>query len=89
MKVKKIPLRTCVVTKEKLPKKDLVRVVRTPEGNVIIDESGKANGRGAYLKKDLEVFKKAKQNKILNRHLEIEVPDSIFDELGSMINEEK
>lgn len=89
MKIKKIPLRTCVVTKEKLPKKDLVRVVRTPEGNVIIDESGRTNGRGAYLKKDLEVFKKAKQNKILNRHLEIEVPDSIFDELGSMINEEK
>ncbi len=89
MKVKKIPLRTCVVTKEKLPKKELVRVVRTPEGNIIIDESGRANGRGAYLKKDLEVFKKAKQSKILNRHLEVEVPDSIFDELGSMINEEE
>lgn len=89
MKVKKIPLRTCVVTKEKLPKKELVRVVRTPEGNIVIDESGRANGRGAYLKKDLEVFKKAKQSKILNRHLEVEVPDSIFDELGSMINEEE
>lgn len=89
MKIKKIPLRTCVVTKEKLPKKELIRVVRTPDGNVIIDESGRANGRGAYLKKDLEVFKKAKQSKILNRHLEVEVPDSIFDELGSMINEEK
>lgn len=89
MKVRKIPLRTCVVTKEKLPKQELIRVVRTPEGNIIIDESGKANGRGAYLKKDLEVFKKAKLNKILNRHLEVEVPDSIFDELGSMINEEK
>lgn len=89
MKVRKIPLRTCVVTKEKLPKQELIRVVRTPEENIIIDESGKANGRGAYLKKDLEVFKKAKLNKILNRHLEVEVPDSIFDELGSMINEEK
>ena len=89
MKVKKIPMRTCVVTKEKLPKKDLVRVVRTPEGSVIIDETGKSNGRGAYLKKDLEVFNKAKSSKILNRHLEVEVPDSIFDKLGSMINEEK
>lgn len=89
MKVKKIPLRTCVVTKEKLPKKDLVRVVRTPEGNIIIDETGRANGRGAYLKKDKEVFNKAKQTKILNRHLEVEVPDSIFEELGSMINEEE
>ena len=64
-------------------------MVRTPEGNIVIDESGRANGRGAYLKKDLEVFKKAKQSKILNRHLEVEVPDSIFDELGSMINEEE
>ena len=52
MKVRKIPMRTCVVTREKLPKAELIRVVRTPEGNVVIDESGKANGRGAYLKKD-------------------------------------
>lgn len=89
MKVKKIPMRTCVVTKEKLPKKELIRVVRTPEGDIIIDEAGKANGRGAYLKKDIEVFNKAKQSKILNRHLEVEVPDSIFDELGSMIDEEE
>lgn len=89
MKVRKIPLRTCVVTKEKLPKKELIRIVRTPEGDIIIDEMGKANGRGAYLKKNIEVFKKAKQNKILNRHLEVEVPDSIFEELGSMINEKE
>ena len=47
--MKKIPLRTCVVTKEKLPKRELIRIVRTPEGNVIIDSTGKANGRGAYL----------------------------------------
>ena len=87
MKIKKIPMRTCVVTKEKLQKKDLVRVVRTPEGNIVIDDTGKTNGRGAYLKKDIEVFNKAKQSKILNRHLEAEVPDSIFEELGSMVNE--
>lgn len=88
MKTKKIPLRTCVVTHEKLPKQDLVRIVRTTEGSVIIDETGRSNGRGAYLKKDLEVFNKAKQSKILNRHLEVEVPDIIFEKLGSMINEE-
>ena len=45
-------MRSCLITKEKLPKKDLIRIVRTPEGTVIIDEIGKANGRGAYLKKD-------------------------------------
>ena len=51
MKMKKIPMRTCLVTREKLPKQELIRVVRTPEGSVVIDETGKANGRGAYLKK--------------------------------------
>ena len=60
--MKKIPMRSCVITKEKLPKKELIRVVRTPDGEVIIDVSGKANGRGAYLKKDIEVIKKAKNN---------------------------
>jgi len=83
--MKKIPMRSCIVTKEKLPKKELIRVVRTPEGNVIVDETGKANGRGAYLKKDLEVFEKAKKSKVLNRHLEVEVEDSVFEELQKLI----
>ena len=81
MKVKKIPMRSCVVTHEKYPKQELIRVVRTPENNVVIDEKGKLNGRGAYLKKDLSVIEKAKKNKILNKVLEVEVPDSIFVEL--------
>lgn len=81
MKQKKIPMRTCVITKEKCPKGELIRVVRTPDGNVIVDLTGKANGRGAYLKKDLEVINKAQKSKQLNRHLETEVNDSIYDEL--------
>ena len=85
MKQRKIPMRTCIVTKEKLPKRELIRVLRTPEGNVIIDESGKSNGRGAYLKKDLEVITKAKKSKILNRVLEVEVPDYLFDELEKVM----
>ena len=85
MKNKKIPMRSCIVTKEKLPKMELVRVVRTPENNVIVDTTGRVNGRGAYLKKDAEVFAKAKKSKILDRVLEIEVPDSIFDELMNTI----
>jgi hypothetical protein len=84
--MKKIPMRTCIVTKEKLPKIELIRVVRTPEGEVQIDLTGKQNGRGAYLKKDREVFKKAKTSKILNRHLEVEVPDVIFEELENYVN---
>ena len=83
--MKKIPMRSCVITGEKLPKKDLIRVVRTPEGNVIVDETGKANGRGAYLKKDIETFEKAEKSKILNRKLDVEVPSSIYEELKSKI----
>ena len=67
MKIKKIPMRTCVITREKCEKKDLIRVVRTPEQEVKVDETGKMNGKGAYLKKDKEVIKKAKQNKILEK----------------------
>ena len=81
MKVKKIPMRT----HEKLPKQELIRVVRTPEQEVIIDLNGKANGRGAYLKKDVEVFEKAKKNKVLNKQLEIEVPDEIFEQLKELV----
>lgn len=84
--MKKIPLRTCVISKEKLPKSELVRVVRTTEGNVIIDETGKANGRGAYLKKDLEIIEKAQKSKALNRHLEVEVKNEIFEELKKTLN---
>ena len=85
MKTKKIPLRTCVITKEKLPKGELIRVVRTPEGNVIVDKTGKANGRGAYLKKDLETIEKAKNSKVLSKHLEVNIPDEIFEELKQNI----
>ena len=83
--MKKIPMRTCVVTGEKLEKKELIRVVRTPVGEVKIDESGKANGRGAYLKKDLDTFNKAEKSKILNKKLEMEVPSSIYEELRSKV----
>ena len=85
MKVKKIPMRTCVVTKEKCQKKDLIRVVRTPEGEICIDETGKKNGKGAYLKLDNEVIEKAKKNNALARALGVEIPDSIYEELKNLI----
>ena len=81
MKIKKIPQRTCVVTHEKLDKKDLFRVVRNKDGEVFIDETGKMNGRGAYLKKDKEVIEKARKNKTLEKHLEVTIEDKIYDEL--------
>ncbi len=85
MKQRKIPMRTCIVTKEKCEKKDLIRIVKTPEGNIEIDLTGKKNGRGAYLKKDIEVFKLAKQKKILDRVFEKEVDEKIFDELNELL----
>lgn len=80
MKTKKIPMRTCVVTKEKCEKRDLLRIVRTPEGNVIVDITGKSNGRGAYLKKDIEVINKAEKTKILERVLEVSIPTEVYEE---------
>lgn len=85
MKQKKIPMRSCILTKEKYPKMELVRIVRTPLGEVKIDLTGKLNGRGAYLKKDKEVIEKARQTKILDRHLEVKVEDSIYEELINII----
>lgn len=79
MKQKKIPMRSCIVTKEKYEKRELLRIVRTPEGDIQIDTTGKLNGRGAYLKKDIEVINKAEKTKILERVLEIEIPESIYE----------
>lgn len=81
MKQKKIPMRTCVITHEKYPKKELIRIVRTPEQKIIIDQTGKANGRGAYLKKDKEIIEKARKTKALEKHLEIKIEDEIYDKL--------
>lgn len=83
MKTRKIPMRMCVVTREKLPKQELIRIVRTENG-VIVDLTGKANGRGAYLKKDKEVFEKAQKTKILDKVLETKVEESVFDELNKL-----
>ncbi len=84
--MKKMPERTCVITKEKTLKKDLLRVVRDKEGNVSVDITGKANGRGAYLKKDKEVINKAKTTKALERILEVTIPDSIYEEMLSLVD---
>ena len=84
--MKKMPERTCVITKEKTLKKDLLRVVRDNTGNVSVDTTGKANGRGAYLKRDKEVINKAKTTKALERILEVTIPDSIYEEMLSLVD---
>ena len=78
-------MRTCVVSHEKCEKKDLIRVVRTTSGDIEIDLSGKLNGRGKKKKKDVDVINKARKSKILDRHLEVEVSDKIYDELLNII----
>ncbi len=84
MKLKKIPMRMCVVTREKYPKAELIRVVKTEDG-VVVDATGKVNGRGAYLKKDLAVFEKAQKSKVLNKQLETIVPDEVYENLKKII----
>ena len=85
MKVRKIPLRTCVITKEQLPKQELLRIVRTPEGEVKVDETGKLNGRGAYIKKDITVLEKAKKSNILGKRLECNIDDNVYEEIKKII----
>ncbi len=86
MKNKKIPMRSCVVTREKLPKSELLRIVRTPDNNIFVDLIGKLNGKGAYIKKDSIVVDKAKKSKILDRMLDTTIPDSIYEEINEIIN---
>ncbi len=81
MTVKKIPMRTCVVTKEQRPKQDLVRVVATKEGLVSVDLTGKANGRGAYLTLEKSVIEKAIKTKALDKKLEVTIANEIYQEL--------
>ena len=85
MKVKKIPLRKCVATNEQLPKSEMFRIVRTPEETVCVDTTGKVRGHGAYLKKDKTVIKNAKKKKVLDRYLEIPVPEEIYEQLLELL----
>ena len=87
MKIKKIPMRTCIVTGEKLPKIELLRIVRSTEGEVIPDLTGKINGRGAYIKKDQEVLEKAKNKKILERKIETSISEEIYEKISEIIRE--
>lgn len=88
MKVRKIPMRMCSVTRERFPKQELLRIVKTKEEEVKVDITGKLNGHGAYIKKDLEVLAKAKKTRALARALETEIPDSIYTEIEEIIVKE-
>ena len=85
MKVKKTPMRSCVVTNERLPKMELLRIVKTPEGEVKPDLTGKLNGRGAYIKKDEATLDKAIKTKALERHLECKIEESVYEEIRNIV----
>jgi uncharacterized protein len=88
-KRKKVPMRKCVATGEMKPKKELVRIVRSKEGEVSIDPTGKKSGRGAYLSKDKEAILLAKKKNILANHLQTTIDDTLYDELLELVEKEK
>ena len=81
MKAKKVPLRMCSGCSERKPKKELVRVVRSPEGEISLDETGKKPGRGAYLCGSADCLKRARKAKRLERTLACQIPPDIYDNL--------
>jgi Predicted nucleic-acid-binding protein implicated in transcription termination len=86
-KKRKVPLRKCVVCQESAEKRDLFRIVRSPEGEVSLDPTGKKNGRGAYLSRKESCVKKAKDKNLLSRHLGVPVPDEVFDQMITELGE--
>ena len=79
--VRKQPMRRCTGCGEHFPKLTLIRVLRTPEGEIVLDESGKKSGRGAYICKSAACFKKARKAKRLESSLDCRIPDEVYDRL--------
>ena len=78
---KKIPMRQCVGCREMRPKKELVRVVKSPEGAISLDFRGKAPGRGAYLCPNSECLKRARKSRARERALDTAIPESVYEEM--------
>ncbi len=81
MKNKKIPLRQCIGCREMKPKRDLLRILRTPGGELLLDDTGKKNGRGAYLCRDIQCFAKARKSKALERSFQMGIGQEIYERL--------
>lgn len=86
---KKIPLRKCVATGEMHPKKEMIRVVRSKEGEISVDMTGKKSGRGAYVSKSEAAIAAAKKKKVLDSQLEVKVPEEIYEELLRVVLREQ
>lgn len=81
MRAKKIPMRMCTGCGEMKPKKELVRVVKNSQGEINLDRTGKAPGRGAYVCNNLDCLKKARKNRRIERSFQCRIPDEIYDKL--------
>lgn len=78
-KVKKIPMRQCLGCNEHKPKRDMLRVVRSPEGEISLDFKGKKSGRGAYICRDIKCLRRARKSRRIDRNLECEIPEAVYD----------
>lgn len=86
MKPKKVPMRMCVGCREMKEKRDLIRIVRTPEGIAVLDPTGKRSGRGAYICRNAECLKKALKQKQLERQLEISMNEEVMQSLTAELD---
>ena len=84
-KPRKVPMRMCVGCREMKPKVELIRVVKPQEGDAGIDRTGKAQGRGAYVCRDIECLRKAKKSRALERALEAQIDEAVFSQLEAQI----
>ena len=84
MKTKKVPMRMCVLTHEKLPKKELLRIV-IGDNKIVGDLTGKLNGKGCYLKKDKEIIEEARKKKVLNHIFNMDVSDDVYENLKELV----
>ena len=80
------PIRMCAGCRERFPKRELIRVVRTPDGSLLLDARDKAPGRGVYICRRAECLKKARKSRALERMLNIEIPDQAYDDLEKALN---
>ena len=87
-KVRKIPVRQCLGCNEHKPKAELIRVVRSPEGEISLDTRGKKSGRGAYICHDVKCLNKARKSKRIDRALDVTIPEEIYDAMEAELSED-